>query len=56
MSAQRSPSVAIDCIEALLRGELLDTSIDARAAVAYLVQSLEFIKQCQGKLAGLEIK
>jgi hypothetical protein len=31
-------------MEALLRGESLDTSIDARAATAYLIGAIEHVK------------
>jgi hypothetical protein len=39
-----------------MRGESPDESTDAGAAAAYIVGSIEFMKQCLGKLAGLEIK
>lgn len=54
MSAQKEPSVAIECIEALLRGESLDESIDARAAVAYFVGTAEHIKNRLDIIAGIK--
>jgi hypothetical protein len=41
-------------MEALLRGELKDDSIDARAAVAYIVGSIEHIKKRLDQIAGVK--
>jgi hypothetical protein len=41
-------------VEALLRGESLDTSIDARAAVAYIIGAIEHVKQRLDELAGVK--
>lgn len=41
-------------MEALLRGESLDTSIDARAAVTYIVGSIEHVKRRLDQIAGVK--
>jgi len=55
VTVQKDALVAVECIEALLRGESLDESIDAQAGVFYLVASIEHVKKRLDKLAGYQV-
>lgn len=50
----KNAGVAIECMEALWRGESIDESIDARAALVYLVCAIEHVKSRLNKIAGVK--